>query len=62
MTIHLSFHTEKLKVIIERITNRIYNFQISKGSKKENMIHLLENREDFLERNNEKARNVENTK
>ena len=56
-----SIHTEKLKVVIERIKNRIYNFKISKGSKKENMIYLLESR-DFLKRNNEKARNVENTK
>ena len=56
-----SIHTEKLKVVTERIKNRIYNFKISKGSKKENMIYLLESR-DFLKRNNEKARNVENTK
>lgn len=55
-------HIKNLKVITERVNNRMYNFQINRGSKKENTINLLESRKDFLKRNNKKARKVENTK
>lgn len=60
-------YIKNVKVITEKIKNRMYNFPISRGSKKgkKNTINPLERRKDFFlkkERTNEKARKAEKTK